>query len=138
MHQNLAIILQQFNNGKNSFIVLIPEWTLAITMTTSATVPTTLKPIFVSSGPQFAKFRARIQFKPLRITKIKLRLRSWSVPIKIFHKFCEQKIKNKKSGPDWPTQVDVKEIGERLKTVFNTILNKQNKSHLVRRVSLVC
>ena len=24
MHQNLAIILQQFNYGKNSFIVLIP------------------------------------------------------------------------------------------------------------------
>ena len=25
MHQNLAVILWQFNNGKNNFIVLIPE-----------------------------------------------------------------------------------------------------------------
>ena len=26
MHQNLAVILQQFNYGKSSFIVLIPDW----------------------------------------------------------------------------------------------------------------
>ena len=26
MHQYLAVILQQFNYGKNSFIVLVPDW----------------------------------------------------------------------------------------------------------------